>query len=143
MLLFAFLIGFFTGLRALTAPAVTAWTVYLGWLKLERPLSLIGSLPAAVIFTLLAIAELVADKLPQTPRRSISLSILAPSLHNICSGCPITPLHLLKSKAALCANRLAGGITSTASNPSRGHKKSAAFASFPLICILDTFVGFD
>ena len=60
-LLFAFLIGFFGGLRALTAPAATAWAVYLGWLKIERPLSLIGSLPAVAIFTLLADVELVAD----------------------------------------------------------------------------------
>jgi uncharacterized membrane protein len=46
MLLLAFLIGFFAGLRSLTAPAATAWAAYLGWLKLERPLSLIGSFRA-------------------------------------------------------------------------------------------------
>ena len=69
-LLFAFLIGLFGGLRSLTAPAATAWAAHLGWLKLERPLSLIGSLPAVVIFTLLALAELVADKLPKTPNRT-------------------------------------------------------------------------
>src|SRR6266542_3639951 len=70
MLLFAFLIGFFAGLRSLTAPAATAWAAYLGWLKLERPLALIGSLPALAIFTLLAVFELVADKLPQIPSRT-------------------------------------------------------------------------
>jgi len=69
-LLFAFLIGFFGGLRALTAPAVTAWAVHLGWLRLEGSLSLIGSLPSVVILTLLAVAELVADKLPKTPKRT-------------------------------------------------------------------------
>jgi uncharacterized membrane protein len=76
-LLFAFLIGFFGGLRSLTAPAATAWAVYLGWLKIERPLSLIGSLPAVAIFTLLAIVELVADKLPQTPRRTAPPGLIA------------------------------------------------------------------
>ena len=45
-LLLAFLIGFFAGLRSLTPPAATAWAAYLGWLKLERPLSLVGSAPA-------------------------------------------------------------------------------------------------
>ncbi|MGI9165833.1 MAG: hypothetical protein ACR2G5_05525 [Pyrinomonadaceae bacterium] len=40
-LLFAFLIGIFAGLRSLTAPATTAWAVWLGWLGLDRPLSLI------------------------------------------------------------------------------------------------------
>jgi uncharacterized membrane protein len=66
----AFIIGFFAGLRSLTAPAVTAWAVYLGWLRLERPLALIGSLPSVAIFTLLAAVELIADKLPQTPDRT-------------------------------------------------------------------------
>jgi len=76
-LLFAFLIGFFGGLRALTAPAATAWAVYLGWLKIERPLSLIGSFPAVAIFTLLAGVELVADKLPQTPSRTAPPGLIA------------------------------------------------------------------
>jgi len=77
MMFFAFLIGFFAGLRSLTAPAATAWAVYLGWLKLERPLSLIGSLPAVAIFTLLAVIELVADKLPQTPSRTAPPGLIA------------------------------------------------------------------
>jgi uncharacterized membrane protein len=76
-LLFAFLIGFFGGLRSLTAPAATAWAVYLGWLKLERPLALIGSLPSVAIFTLLAVVELVADKLPQTPSRTAPPGLIA------------------------------------------------------------------
>jgi uncharacterized membrane protein len=76
-LLLAFLIGFFAGLRSLTAPAATAWAVYLGWLKLERPLSLIGSVPAVAIFTLLAVVELVADKLPRTPSRTSPPGLIA------------------------------------------------------------------
>ncbi len=76
-LLFAFLIGLFAGLRSLTAPAATAWSVYLGWLKLERPLSLIGSVPSVVIFTVLAVVELVADKLPRTPNRTSPPGLIA------------------------------------------------------------------
>jgi uncharacterized membrane protein len=76
-LLLAFLIGFFAGLRSLTAPAATAWATHLGWLKLERPLSLIGSVPSVAIFTLLAVVELVADKLPQTPSRTSPPGLIA------------------------------------------------------------------
>ena len=76
-LLAAFLIGFFAGLRALTAPAATAWAVYLGWLKLDRPLALIGSLPGVAILTLLALVELVADKLPRTPSRTAPPGLIA------------------------------------------------------------------
>ena len=76
-LLFAFLIGFFAGLRSLMAPAATAWAVYLGWLKLKEPLSLIGSGLSVTIFTALAIGEIGADKLPQTPNRTAPPGLIA------------------------------------------------------------------
>src|SRR5205085_9809931 len=76
-LVFAFLIGIFAGLRSLTPPAATAWAVHLGWLKLQRPLALIGTLPAVIVLTLLALAELVADKLPQTPSRTAPVGLIA------------------------------------------------------------------
>jgi uncharacterized membrane protein len=73
----AFLMGFFGGLRSLTAPAATAWAIHLGWLELHGPLSFMGSLPAVAIFTLLAIVELVADKLPRTPSRTAPPGLIA------------------------------------------------------------------
>ena len=76
-MLFAFLIGLFAGLRSLTPPAAVAWSVHLGWLKLSRPLSLIGSLPAVIILSLLAITELMVDKLPNTPNRTAPVGLIA------------------------------------------------------------------
>jgi len=76
-LLFPFLIGFLSGLRSLAAPAVVAWAVHLGWIKLERPLSLIGTAPSVAIFTLLAVGELIADKLPKAPNRTSALGLVA------------------------------------------------------------------
>jgi len=76
-ILLAFLIGFFAGLRSLTAPAVTAWAVHLGWMKLPGALALMGSIPAVAIFTLLAVVELVADKLPNTPSRTATVGLIA------------------------------------------------------------------
>ena len=69
-LFFAFLIGFLAGLRSLTPPAAVAWATHLDWLRLARPLSFIGSLPAVIILSLLAIGELIFDKLPNTPNRT-------------------------------------------------------------------------
>jgi uncharacterized membrane protein len=77
MLVLAFLIGLFAGLRSLTAPAITAWAAYLGWLKLQGLLALIGSIPSVAIFTLLAVVELVADKLPKTPSRTSPPGLIA------------------------------------------------------------------
>jgi uncharacterized membrane protein len=76
ILFFAFLIGFFAGLRALTAPAVTAWAVHRGWLSLGGTLSLIGSVPAVIILTLLAVAEFVVDKLPSTAKRTAAPGLI-------------------------------------------------------------------
>jgi uncharacterized membrane protein len=64
-------------MRSVTPPAITAWAVHLGWLKLERPLSLIGSIPSVVIFTVFAVGELVIDKLPQTGNRTSAPGLVA------------------------------------------------------------------
>jgi uncharacterized membrane protein len=85
---FSFLIGLFAGLRSMMAPAVTAWAVHLGRLSIDRPLSLIGSTPSVAIFTVLAILELVVDKLPNTPNRTaptgLSARILTGGLTGAC-----------------------------------------------------------
>jgi len=70
VLLLACLIGVVAGLRSMTAPAAVAWAAHLNWLDLHNTrLSFMGSTAAVVIFTLLAIVELIADKLPTTPSR--------------------------------------------------------------------------
>ena len=76
-LLLIFLAGFFVGLRSLAPPAVTAWAAHAGWLRLRSPLSWLGTMPAAVIFTLLAIFELINDKLPKTPSRTSPPGLIA------------------------------------------------------------------
>jgi uncharacterized membrane protein len=70
LLLLSLRIGVVAGLRALTAPAVVAWAIHLQWLDLhDSPLSFLGSTAAVVVLTLLALGELVTDKLPSTPSR--------------------------------------------------------------------------
>lgn len=90
ILLFAFLIGFFAGLRSLTAPAATAWAAHLGWLRLARPLSLIGSVTSVVILTVLAVGELVFDKLPNTPRRTSVPGLVARIMTGAVTGACIS-----------------------------------------------------
>ncbi len=70
-LLLALLIGVIAGLRSLTAPAVVAWAALLGAINLDgKWASWVGSVITVVILTLLAVAELVSDKLPKTPPRT-------------------------------------------------------------------------
>jgi uncharacterized membrane protein len=78
VLLLGFLLGCVCGLRSMTAPAVVCWAAYFGWLHfdgtrlafLERPDTLI-------VVTLLAIGELIADKLPKTPSRTAPVGLTA------------------------------------------------------------------
>jgi uncharacterized membrane protein len=66
-----FSIGIIAGLRSLTAPALVAWAAHLGWLDLSGSrLSFLGSRAAIITLSSLALAELVADKLPKTPKRT-------------------------------------------------------------------------
>jgi len=68
----ALLVGVVAGLRAMTAPAAVAWAASLGWLPLQgTPLAWLGHGAAAWILSLLALGELVADKLPKTPSRKV------------------------------------------------------------------------
>jgi uncharacterized membrane protein len=77
-ILFAFAIGVIAGLRSLTAPAVVSWAAALRWLHLDTtPLAFLGYAATPYIFTVLAIAELIADKLPQTPSRKAPPGLIA------------------------------------------------------------------
>ncbi|HEU4772630.1 MAG TPA: DUF4126 family protein, partial [Candidatus Udaeobacter sp.] len=67
----AFGIGIVAGLRSLTAPAVVAWGAHFGWLNLHgSPLAFMGSTTAVTIFSVLAIGELIGDKLPAMSKRT-------------------------------------------------------------------------
>ncbi|KKC05469.1 membrane protein [Mycobacterium nebraskense] len=71
VLLLALLIGVVAGLRSLTAPAVVAWAAFLGWIDLHGTWAAwMANIITAIVFTVLAVVELVNDKLPKTPART-------------------------------------------------------------------------
>lgn len=66
----AFLIGVIAGLRSMTAPAAVSWAARLGWVHVENTwLAFLGFQFTPYIITVLAVGELIADKLPKTPSR--------------------------------------------------------------------------
>jgi uncharacterized membrane protein len=78
VLLLCFLLGCVAGLRSLTAPAVVCWGAHLGWLHLAgTKLAFLGHRGAVIVFTLLALVELIADKLPKTPARTAPPGLIA------------------------------------------------------------------
>jgi len=83
-LLIAFALGFVSGLRTFTAPAAVSWAARLGLMALSgTPLAFMGFKYTPIIFTIAAIGELIADKLPTTPSRKAPLGFIA----RIVSGC--------------------------------------------------------
>lgn len=110
VLLLAFSIGAVGGLRSLTAPAVVAWAACRHWIKLSNThLHFLGSTAAVVIFTLLAVLELVADKLPSAPSRTQPPGLIARLVLGALCGAAIT-LAGAQSIAAGAVLGAAGGV---------------------------------
>lgn len=66
----AFLIGVIAGLRSMTAPAAVSWAARLGWLHLENTVLVsLGYAATPYILSVMAVGELINDKLPKTPSR--------------------------------------------------------------------------
>lgn len=64
-------IGVIAGLRSMTAPAAVSWAAHLRWIDLAGSrLAFLGSTPALYIFSALAVAELIGDKLASIPART-------------------------------------------------------------------------
>jgi uncharacterized membrane protein len=95
----SFLIGCVCGLRSMTAPAVIAWGARLGWLHLDgSPLAFLANQISLIVFSLFALGELVADKLPFIPRRTQAGPLIVRAIFG--AGCG----------AALCFSSAAAGI---------------------------------
>ncbi len=84
-----------------------AWGAHLSWLNLHgSPLAFIGSTPAVAILSVLAIGELIADKLPMIPKRTAPVPLMARIITGgLCGAC----LCAAAGKSLL-AGTLFGGI---------------------------------
>ena len=76
-------------MRALTAPAAVAWAAHVGWLHLhDSPLAFMASTWAVILFSAMAIFELVADLLPKTPKRTAPAPLAARIISGgFCGAC--------------------------------------------------------
>lgn len=76
--LHAFLLGGVCGLRSMVGPAVVSWAAYLRWIDLSNTLfAFLGYAFTPYIVSLLAIGELINDKLPTTPSRKAPPAFIA------------------------------------------------------------------
>jgi uncharacterized membrane protein len=111
VLLLAFLIGIVSGLRSFTAPAVLSWAACRNWINIHNTLLFfMGAKVAVVLLTLLAVVELVLDKLPSTPSRTKPPGLIARVVLGGLSGAGIA-LAGAQPVWAGAALGSAGGIT--------------------------------
>jgi uncharacterized membrane protein len=76
--LLSFLLGVVDGLRSLAAPAIVCWAAHFGWLHFAgTKFAFIDHRSTLIVFTILALIELVADKLPNTPARTAPVGLIA------------------------------------------------------------------
>ena len=90
VLVLALVIGIVSGLRAMTAPAAVSWAARLGWLDASGTgLAWLGHAAAPWILTVLALGELVTDKLPGTPSRTVPIQFVTRVITGGLSGAAI------------------------------------------------------
>jgi uncharacterized membrane protein len=103
----ALTLGFVAGLRSMTAPAAVSWAACYGGLDLQgTPLQFVGSSTAVAIFSLAALAEYVADKLPRTPNRTSAGPLIGRILLGGLSGAALVTAQ----DGMLLAGAVLGGV---------------------------------
>ncbi|WP_029622909.1 membrane protein [Sphingomonas elodea] len=136
-LVLALLIGIVAGMRTMTAPMAVSWAAAAGWLPLEGTwLGWMGWWGTPWIFTLLAIGEVVADKLPTTPSRKAPPGFIGRLLSGALCGAAI---GLVASALPLCiAAGVLGAVIGTLGGHAARMRLSRAFgADLPAALIED------
>lgn len=97
----------------MTAPALVSWAAYLGWINLSNtPLAFLGYAATPYIVSLLAIGELIADKLPSTPSRKAPPGFIARIVLGTLSGYALS-LGIGQSAVIGAVLGCVGGIAGT------------------------------
>jgi uncharacterized membrane protein len=110
ILVYAFLIGVIAGLRALMAPTIVSWGAGLGWFSLAgTPFNFMSSIITRCIFSVLALGELIQDKLPKTPSRKVPPQFIARVVSGAFSGAVLGA-----ARQSLVGGLIAGAIGAVA-----------------------------
>ena len=111
LLALAFLIGCVCGLRSMTGPAVVCWGAHLGWVDLfGSKLGFLAATASLVVFSLLAVGELIADKLPFIPSRTQAGPLVVRFLFGAMCGAALC----VAGGAAIAPGAVLGGVGAVA-----------------------------
>jgi uncharacterized membrane protein len=140
ILFIALLIGVVAGLRALTPLAAISWAARVGILRVSGTwLAFLSASWSPWVFTLLALGELVNDKLPQTPSRKTPIQfgtrILTGSFSGLAIGLPAS-----LATAGLLMGAI-GAVIGTLSGAALREKLAAAIGRDLPIALLEDCVA--
>jgi len=107
----AFALGVIAGLRALTPLMAVSWAARLKWLAVSTTwASFLGAAATPYIFTVLALGELINDKLPKTPSRKAPPSFAFRIISGAFSGAALAT----GTNQSLALGALCGGLGAVA-----------------------------
>ncbi|HSI03645.1 MAG: DUF4126 domain-containing protein [Myxococcota bacterium] len=136
----ALLLGFVSGLRAMMSPCAVAWAVRQGVLSVAGvPVAFMGYAYTAVVFTVVAVAEVVNDKLPWTPSRKVPPQFIA----RILSGALVGACVAASSGALVigAAVGVVGAVAGTFGGAFARGKLAAAFGKDLPAAIVEDLVA--
>ncbi len=139
MLVLAFVIGIVAGLRAMLAPAAIAWAASIGIMPLQGTwLAFLGWRFTPLVFSLLAVVEMVTDQLPSTPSRTVAPQFGARVVTGGVSGAAIG--YVLGAPLFGLALGIIGAVLGTLGGARLRARLAAAFGSDrPAAIIEDVF----
>jgi uncharacterized membrane protein len=132
----ALVLGIVSGLRAMMSPAVTSWAARMGLLAVAgTPMAFMGFKYTPIIFTLIAIGELINDKLPNTPSRKVPPQFIV----RVLSGC-LVGATVGTAAGSLTAGLLAGAlgaVVGTLGGAAARRRLAKAFGKDLLVALLE------
>ncbi len=139
MLVLALVIGIVAGLRAMLAPAAIAWAASIGIMPLQGTwLAFLGWRFTPLVFSLLAVVEMVTDQLPSTPSRTVAPQFGARVVTGGVSGAAIG--YVLGAPLFGLALGIIGAVLGTLGGARLRARLAAAFGSDrPAAIIEDVF----
>ena len=134
----ALVLGIVSGLRTMTSPAVVSWAARLGVLAVSgTPMAFMGFKYTPIIFAVLAIGEIINDKLPKTPSRTVPPQFIARILSGSLVGATVGA-----AAGSLIIGLLAGAIGAVGGTlggaATRGRLAKAFGKDLPAALIEDT-----
>jgi uncharacterized membrane protein len=136
----ALLLGVVAGLRTMTPPAAVGWYAHLGWLDVAGTrLEFLASRWTTVVLSGLALAELVIDQLPSTPRRTIPFAFIARIVSGGLCGAALGAVQ--GSWIGAAAAGMAGAVAGTLGGLALRLRLAKAFGKDPPAAFLEDAVA--